>query len=151
MQQYFMRQQNRNKPKRFTNLIECIQRCARGENSHILPVSDETRPLERRNRQMTGVRRWTDGENDWLAITSIIDFLSTNFKTWIIWKFSMEIYQKKIWYFWPVYYLHKYFFLASIQCHLFQLYCTILTVFHLFIFRKYYPTMQLIIVQVEIN
>lgn len=64
MQQYCMWQQNRTKPKRFTNLFECIQRYARGKNSHILPVSDETRPLERRNRQMTQVRRWTDREND---------------------------------------------------------------------------------------
>lgn len=29
------------------------KRCARGENSHILPASEETRPSERGNRQMT--------------------------------------------------------------------------------------------------
>ena len=28
-------------------------RSVRGENSHILPVSEETRPLERKDRQMT--------------------------------------------------------------------------------------------------
>lgn len=40
---------------------------------------------------MTEVKRWTDRENDCLVITPIIDFLSSNFKTWIIWKFYRGI------------------------------------------------------------
>lgn len=39
------------------------KRCARGENSHILPASEETRPSERGNRQMTEGQKM-DGEND---------------------------------------------------------------------------------------
>lgn len=31
----------------------CKQRCERGENSHILPVSEETRSSERGDRHMT--------------------------------------------------------------------------------------------------
>lgn len=59
---------NRSGPSlgRFTSLFECIQRCARGENSHILPVSEETRPLERRDRQMTESQRM-DRQIEWLT------------------------------------------------------------------------------------
>lgn len=40
-------------------------RDVREDKTDILPVSEETRPLERRDRQNDRVRRWTDRMTDW--------------------------------------------------------------------------------------